>query len=78
MKAATPPEAEALANRIDAILPWVRITEVLHEVARANSQGSQLIHGIAARAPIRELIFVQTLGHARMPLTGSGRITVRV
>src|ERR1700761_6962448 len=32
VKAATPPEAEALADRIDAMLPSVRITEVLHEI----------------------------------------------
>ena len=36
MKAATPPEAEALAARIDAMLPSVRITEVLHEVNRTT------------------------------------------
>jgi hypothetical protein len=33
---ATPPEAEALADRIDAMLPSVRITEVLHEVNRTT------------------------------------------
>jgi hypothetical protein len=32
--AATPPEAEALAGAIDAMLPPVRITELLHEVSR--------------------------------------------
>jgi TnpA family transposase len=36
VKAATPPEAEALAGRIDVMLPSVRITEVLHEVNRAT------------------------------------------
>ncbi len=36
VKSATPPEAEALAARIDAMLPPARITEVLHEVARAT------------------------------------------
>jgi TnpA family transposase len=36
VKAATPPEAEALAARIVAMLPRARITEVLHEVARAT------------------------------------------
>ena len=36
VKAATPPEAEALADRIDAMLPSVRITEVLHEVNRTT------------------------------------------
>ena len=34
VKAATSPEAEALAGAIDAMLPGVRITEVLHEVSR--------------------------------------------
>ena len=36
VKADTPPEAEALADRIDAMLPSVRITEVLHEVNRTT------------------------------------------
>jgi Tn3 transposase DDE domain len=35
VKAATPPEAEALATRIDGMLPCVRITELMHEVSRA-------------------------------------------
>jgi TnpA family transposase len=34
VKMATPPEADALAAAIDAMLPAVRITEVLHEVSR--------------------------------------------
>lgn len=34
VKAATPPEAEALADRLDALMPRIRITELLHEVAR--------------------------------------------
>jgi hypothetical protein len=34
VKAATPPEAEALAAVIDTLLPPVRITELLHEVSR--------------------------------------------
>jgi len=35
VKATTPPpEAEALADAIDAMLPGVRITEMLHEVSR--------------------------------------------
>jgi hypothetical protein len=34
VKAATPPEAEAVAATIDAMLPPVRITELLHEVSR--------------------------------------------
>jgi hypothetical protein len=36
VKAATPPEAEALAARIAAMLPHARITEVMHEVSRAT------------------------------------------
>ncbi len=36
VKAATPPEADALADRIDAMLPRTRITEVMHEVSRAT------------------------------------------
>ena len=34
LKAATPAEADALADRLDALLPRVRITELLHEVNR--------------------------------------------
>jgi len=36
VKATTPPEADALADRIDAMLPHARITEVMHEVSRAT------------------------------------------
>ena len=36
VKAATPPEADALAGRIDAMLPRARITEVMHEVSRTT------------------------------------------
>jgi hypothetical protein len=36
VKAATPPEADALADKIDAMLPRARITEVMHEVSRAT------------------------------------------
>jgi len=36
VKATTPPEADALAARIDAMLPQARITEVMHEVSRAT------------------------------------------
>lgn len=36
LKAATPAEATALAARLDALLPRVRITELLHEVNRAT------------------------------------------
>ncbi len=30
----TPAEAEVLADRLDAMMPRIRITELLHEVAR--------------------------------------------
>jgi TnpA family transposase len=36
LKAATPTEADVLADRLDALLPRVRITELLHEVNRAT------------------------------------------
>ena len=36
VKAATPPEAEVLAARIDAMLPHARMTEIMHEVSRAT------------------------------------------
>lgn len=36
VKAATPPEAEAQAARIVAMLPPARITEIMHEVSRAT------------------------------------------
>ena len=34
VKTAAPAEAEALADRLDALMPRIRITELLHEVAR--------------------------------------------
>jgi hypothetical protein len=34
VRAVVPVEAEALADQLDAILPRIRITELLHEVAR--------------------------------------------
>ncbi len=34
VKTAVPDEAEALADRLDAMMPRIRITELLHEVAR--------------------------------------------
>ena len=40
VKAATPPEAGALARRIDGLLPPVRITEILHEVAQSTGFAS--------------------------------------
>lgn len=34
VRATTPPQADALAGRMDALMPRVRVTELLHEVAR--------------------------------------------
>jgi TnpA family transposase len=36
VKASAPPEARTFADRLDALLPAARITELLHEVARAT------------------------------------------
>ena len=36
VKASAPPEAKAFADRLDAMLPAARITELLHEVARVT------------------------------------------
>jgi|ERR1700722_567041 len=38
--------------------------------ARADGQGGELIDGIAAGAPVRQLLVVEPLGHARMPFAG--------
>jgi len=38
--------------------------------ARADGQGSELIDRVAAGAPVRQLLFVETLGHARVPFAG--------
>jgi hypothetical protein len=43
--------------------------------ARADGQCGELIDRIAATAPVRKLFFVEALGHARVPFTGTGRIT---
>ena len=40
VKAAMPPEARAFADRLDAMLPVARITEVLHEVSQPTGFGS--------------------------------------
>ena len=40
-----------------------------HE-ARADCQRGELIHGIAASAPVRKLLFVEALGHTRLPFAG--------
>jgi hypothetical protein len=42
--------------------------------ARAHGQGRELIDRVAAGAPVRELFFIELLGHARVPTaTGSPR-----
>ena len=38
--------------------------------ARANGQGRELIDRIAAGAPVRELLFVEAIGHTRLPFAG--------
>ena len=38
--------------------------------ARADCQRGELIDGTAASAPVRKLLFVETLGHTRVPLAG--------
>src|SRR5580693_6684152 len=37
---------------------------------RADGQRRELIDRIAARAPVRKLLFVEALGHTRAPLAG--------
>ena len=41
-----------------------------HRQPRADSQCSEPTDRIAARAPVRELPFVEALGHARVPFAG--------
>src|SRR6266446_9681352 len=38
--------------------------------ARADCQCGELIDRIAARAPVRKLLFVEALGHTRVPFAG--------
>jgi hypothetical protein len=37
-----------------------------HE-ARADGEGGKLIDRVAARAPVRELLLIEALGHTRVP-----------
>jgi len=37
---------------------------------RADGQRCELIDSVAARAPVRKLLFVEALGHTRLPLAG--------
>jgi hypothetical protein len=39
--------------------------------ARADCQSGELIDRITAGAPVRKFLFVQALGHTRVPFTGS-------
>jgi hypothetical protein len=41
----------------------------------ADGQGGELIDRVAAGAPVRKLLFVEALGHARVPFAGFRRIT---
>src|SRR5258705_3371466 len=43
--------------------------------ARADREGGELIDRVAAGAPIRQLPFVEALGHTRVPFTGYRQIT---
>jgi len=38
--------------------------------ARADGEGGELIERIAARAPVRQLLLVELLGHPRVPFAG--------
>jgi hypothetical protein len=38
--------------------------------ARADGQGRELIDRVAAGAPVRQLLLVEALGHARVPFAG--------
>ena len=40
--------------------------------ARADGQGRELIDRVAAGAPVRQLLIVEALGHARVPFAGYG------
>ena len=42
---------------------------------RADRQCGEPIDCIAAGAPVRKLLFIEALGHTRVPFGGSGRIT---
>jgi hypothetical protein len=38
--------------------------------ARVNGHGGELIDRVAATAPVRKLLFVEALGHMRVPFAG--------
>ncbi len=44
VKAATPPDAKVLADRLDTLLPPVRITELLHEVNRSTGFAAAFVN----------------------------------
>jgi TnpA family transposase len=79
IKAASPPEAESLAARLDAMLPRIRITELLHEVARETGfltaftnlrTGAPASNGNALLAAI--LADATNLGLSRMAASSHG------
>ena len=41
---------------------------------RADGQRRELIDSVAARAPVRKLLFVEALGHTRVPFAGGRRL----
>jgi len=43
--------------------------------ARADCQCRELIDRIAASVPVRKLLFIEALGHTRVPFAGFRRIT---
>ena len=44
--------------------------------ARADSQCGELIDRIAASAPVRKLLFVEALGHTRLPFAVHGSLAL--
>jgi TnpA family transposase len=79
IKAASPPEAESLAARLDAMLPRIRVTELLHEVARETGflsaftnlrTGAPAANGNALLAAI--LADATNLGLSRMAASSHG------
>src|SRR6476620_5044593 len=65
---ASPAGVSLLASGIP--LPFMPGLCVGDRKARADCQCGDLIDRIAAGAPVRKLVFVEALGHARVPLLG--------
>ncbi|MBW4968341.1 Tn3 family transposase, partial [Pseudoalteromonas sp. CR1] len=53
VRSATPPDAAALAERIDALMPRVRVTDLLHEVARETGFLSAFTN-VRTRQPVED------------------------